>query len=110
MIFKGPIIETQIGRCLEPRSKPDEVLFPCLRKTVALAHLWAIPAFCWFGYQAHLGVLYYVGVGLVAVVLFFEHRVIQPDDPARVNMAFFTMNGVVSLVMLGCTLLDIYAF
>ena len=47
-------------------------------------------------------------VPVVAVVLVAEHRGIKPSDMSRVNMAFFTMNGVVSFAMLVCTLIDLY--
>ena len=67
-----------------------------------------MPLFCWFGFRLDLGYPYYVGVGLAAVMLFLEHRVIRPDDLSRINMAFFTMNGLVSLVMLCCTVIAIY--
>lgn len=71
-------------------------------------HLLSVGLFLGFGYEADLGVAYHVGVAVVAVVLVCEHRVISPTDMSRVNLAFFTMNGVVSLVMLLCTVLDIY--
>ncbi len=90
-------------------SLPARVGRPTALHIAALAHLWAIPLFWWFGYEVELGVLYYAGVGLAAVVLFIEHRVVRPDDLSRVNVAFFTMNGLVGVVMLGCTLLDLYA-
>lgn len=91
-------------------SLPARVGRPTALHIAALAHLWAIPLFWWFGHQVDLGVLYYSGVGLAAVVLFVEHRVVRPDDLSRVNVAFFTMNGLVGVVMLVCTLLDLYAW
>lgn len=74
----------------------------------SVVHLLSVPLFWYFGFLTGSGTAYYVGVALVAAVLFFEHRVITPMDMSRVNMAFFTMNGVVSLVMLACTILDLY--
>lgn len=71
-------------------------------------HFMSVPMFWYFGFLTGSGTAYYSGVALVAAVLFFEHRVISPTDMSRVNMAFFTMNGVVSLMMLACTILDIY--
>ena len=67
-------------------SLPARVGRPTALHIAALAHLWAIPLFCWFGYRAQLGVLYYAGVGLAAVVLYVEHRVVRPEGtsgPAR---------------------------
>jgi 4-hydroxybenzoate polyprenyltransferase len=44
-----------------------------------------------------LGVIYLVGIGLVAVLLAYEHWLVSPDDLSRMNQAFFQVNGVVSL-------------
>jgi 4-hydroxybenzoate polyprenyltransferase len=74
----------------------------------ALVHLLSVPLFWYFGFETGLGWVYDVGVAVVAVVLVAEHRVIKPSDMSRVNMAFFTMNGVVSFAMLVCTLIDLY--
>jgi 4-hydroxybenzoate polyprenyltransferase len=73
-----------------------------------LAHLLAAGLFFSFGVESGLGAAYHSGVAVVAVVLLFEHRLISPADMSRVNLAFFTMNGVVSLIMLLCTVFDLY--
>ncbi len=44
-----------------------------------------------------LGVIYLVGIGLVAVLLAYEHWLVRSDDLSRMNQAFFQVNGVVSL-------------
>jgi 4-hydroxybenzoate polyprenyltransferase len=48
---------------------------------------------------ADLGMLYGVGVALVAVLLVIENALVRADDLSRVNLAFFTINGVVSVLM-----------
>src|SRR5881409_783769 len=45
-----------------------------------------------------LGKLAIAGVGLVAMLLRYEHSLVSPDDLSRLNAAFFTMNGVISVV------------
>ena len=55
---------------------------------------------------APLGQVYLGGVLLVAGLLVYEHRLVRPDDLGRLNTAFFTMNGYISLSMLLFTLLD----
>ncbi len=52
------------------------------------------------GYAAGLGWPWYVIWLLISGVLFWEHKLVRPDDLRHVNMAFFTLNGVVSIVML----------
>ncbi len=46
----------------------------------------------------HLGALSSVGILAVAVLLTYEHGLVRPDDLSRVNAAFFTVNGYVSLL------------
>jgi 4-hydroxybenzoate polyprenyltransferase len=45
-----------------------------------------------------LGKVATVGVGVVAILLTYEHSLVAPDDLSRLNAAFFTMNGVISAV------------
>src|SRR5207244_2657756 len=44
-----------------------------------------------------LGVVYLVGVGLVSLLLAYEHWLVRPDDLSRVNQAFFQVNGIISV-------------
>ncbi len=46
----------------------------------------------------HLGTLAWVGVGAVAMLLIWEHKLVWPHDLSRVDAAFFTMNGYVSVI------------
>jgi 4-hydroxybenzoate polyprenyltransferase len=53
--------------------------------------LWLIQLFT-------LGPLAWVGVVIVAALLLYEHSIVSPGDLTRMNAAFFTMNGVISIV------------
>jgi 4-hydroxybenzoate polyprenyltransferase len=44
-----------------------------------------------------VGVLYWLGVGAVAALLAYEHSLVRPHDLRRLDAAFFTMNGVISV-------------
>lgn len=59
-----------------------------------------------FGAAAGLGVVYYLGVVVVAWLLFYEQSLVRKDDLSKLDMAFFTMNGVISLVFFVFVLLD----
>ena len=54
-----------------------------------------------------LGWKYYTGIALVALLLVYEHRVVSPEDLSRVNVAFFQVNAVISLGLLGLIALDV---
>ncbi len=74
-----------------------------------LLHLGAVAALVATGLAGErLGLVYYVGVALAALCLLWEHSLVRPDDLSRVDVAFFTMNGIVSLVLCAAGLADIY--
>jgi len=57
----------------------------------------------------HLGWLYGAGLLLAAALLLYEHGIVRADDLSRVDVAFFTLNGAVSLVVGLLALLDAFA-
>ena len=54
------------------------------------------------------GIIYYLGVALVALFLIYEQRLVSADDISRVNTAFFTINGCVSIAFAIFVALDVY--
>lgn len=50
------------------------------------------------GFSSGLGMLYGIGTAAVVILLLVEHSLVSPKDLSKVNLAFFTMNGLVSLV------------
>lgn len=71
-----------------------------------LLHGVTIPALALFGYGAGFGVWYYAGLAAAAGILAYEHRLVRPGDLSRLDAAFFTMNGVMSVTVFGFALLD----
>lgn len=56
----------------------------------------------------HLGPIYYMGVGIAAACLLYEQSLVRPDDLSQVNVAFNSMNGIVSIVLCVAAIADIY--
>jgi 4-hydroxybenzoate polyprenyltransferase len=54
------------------------------------------------------GPVAFAGIALVAGLLFWEHRIVKPNDLSRINVAFFNMNGYVSLLLLASFATDIF--
>ena len=54
-----------------------------------------------------LGVFYLAGVAIAAATLLVEQLLVSPANFTRVNAAFFTCNGVVSIVLGGCGIVDV---
>jgi len=71
-----------------------------------LLHGLALVALVLFGVGAHLGVAYYGGVAVGAALIAWEHQLVHPGDLSRLNAAFFTANGIVSIVVFLGALLD----
>jgi 4-hydroxybenzoate polyprenyltransferase len=58
------------------------------------------------GVLASLGVLYFVGVAIVAGLIAYEQSIVKPNDLSRVNLAFFTLNGWISVSLFAFVLLE----
>jgi len=54
-----------------------------------------------------VGVLHRLGVLVVAGLLAYEHRIVRPGDLRRLDAAFFTVNGVISVVYFAFVALDV---
>ena len=59
------------------------------------------------GLFAQTGFLYWLGFAAVAVVLYWEHRLVAPDDLSRINRAFFDYNAYVSMGYFVATFADL---
>ena len=71
-----------------------------------LLHGVTIPALALFGWGAGFGWWYYAGLLAAAGILAWEHHLVRPGDLSRLNAAFFTMNGVMSVTVFAFALLD----
>ena len=59
------------------------------------------------GLTIGVGVLYWLGVAVVAGLLLYEHSLVSPRDTSRLDMAFFTLNGVISVTFFLFVLADV---
>jgi 4-hydroxybenzoate polyprenyltransferase len=57
--------------------------------------------------RENLGTISFAGLGAVALLLFYEHSLVRPSDLSRVNTAFFTINGWISILLCVTTAIDI---
>jgi 4-hydroxybenzoate polyprenyltransferase len=71
-----------------------------------LLHLLTLALLVWYGSGTAFGWIYYAGVGAAALLLLWEHRLVKPNDLSRLDAAFFTMNGVMSIVVFLGALMD----
>jgi 4-hydroxybenzoate polyprenyltransferase len=72
-----------------------------------LLHVLALGALVALAPAAGLGIFYLAGVVLVGALLVWEHAIVRPNDLSRLNMAFFNLNGYVSMAFLAAVVADI---
>lgn len=72
-----------------------------------LFHISALVFLLTTGMLLELGTFYFIGVAIAAAILGYEHWLIKPNDLSRSGAAFFTWNGVLSVVMFIFTLLAV---
>jgi 4-hydroxybenzoate polyprenyltransferase len=73
----------------------------------SLSHLNAVIFYALAGWAAGLSWIYYLCFAASAVLLLVEHLILSEKDMSRVNMAFFTINGVVAAGLGLGTILDV---
>jgi 4-hydroxybenzoate polyprenyltransferase len=72
-----------------------------------LLHVLTVVLLVAVGVGLHLGWLYWLGVAAVAALLAYEHSLVRPGDLKRLDAAFFTVNGVISVVFFAFVLAEV---
>lgn len=73
----------------------------------SLFHLLTVIFLALVGLSAGLGIVYWSGMAAAALILFWEHRLVKPNDLSRINRAFFDFNAYVSVGYFLTTLGDL---
>jgi 4-hydroxybenzoate polyprenyltransferase len=60
------------------------------------------------GFYGQFGLWYWIGVGIFCCLLIYQHTLVKPNDLKKVNMAFFTTNGIASVVFAIFVILDLF--
>jgi 4-hydroxybenzoate polyprenyltransferase len=74
-----------------------------------IAHIATVGCLISAGLGLSVGGLYWVGVAVVGVLLAYEHALVRPGDLRRLDAAFFTMNGVISVAFAAFVIADAVA-
>lgn len=78
-----------------------------LRASFAL-HILSVAFIALFGVAAGFGGYYFLGTALIAGLIVYEHTLVSPNDVSRVNVAFFNVNGVISVGLLIFVCLELF--
>jgi 4-hydroxybenzoate polyprenyltransferase len=77
-------------------------------KLALASHVLMLGCLAGLWWTAELGWVFLVGVAVVAALLAYEHSLVRPDDLARVNLAFFHVNAVISVGLFVVALADMW--
>jgi 4-hydroxybenzoate polyprenyltransferase len=72
-----------------------------------LFHVGTLSLLAAAGLGLDVGFLYWLGVAAVAALLAYEHSLVRPGDLRRLDAAFFTVNGVISIIFLAFVFADV---
>jgi 4-hydroxybenzoate polyprenyltransferase len=90
--------DCEFDRTYGLHSVPRYIGIPKALMFARLLHLAMIGLLIWLVVAFHLGALAFIGIAAVALLLGYEHSLVSHDDLSKLNAAFFTMNGVISVV------------
>jgi len=83
-----------------------------ISKAVKVARLFHLLTFLFLlilgFYHERLGFLYFTGLFLLAGFLVYEHSLVKPEDLSKLNKAFFTVNGWISVLFMTVVVLDYF--
>ena len=71
-----------------------------------ILHTMSVAALAAAGVAAGVGWIYGVGVVVAAALLIYEHSLVRVDDLSRLDAAFFSMNGIISIAFFGFVLAE----
>jgi 4-hydroxybenzoate polyprenyltransferase len=89
-------------------SLPQAIGVPRAFIAARAMHLAMLALLVWFGILFKFGWIGWLGAGIVALLLAYEHSLVSPRDLRRLNAAFFTMNGVIATVFLVFVAADLW--
>ena len=77
-------------------------------KLASAMHVICIACFFAVGVMLSLGQIYFIGVGVAAGTLVYQHRIVSPTDFSQVTQRYFMRNGIVSVAIFVCAWLSFY--
>ena len=75
-------------------------------KISKIFHVVCVICFIAVGVTLNLGAMYFIGVGIAALTLIYQHLIVSPTDFSQITQAYFMRNGIVSVAICLCTWLN----
>jgi 4-hydroxybenzoate polyprenyltransferase len=92
--------DTEFDREAKLFSLPSRVGIPAALRLSTLFHILTVGFLATTAALTKSGPIAFGGIVIVAGILFWEHRIVKPNDLSRINVAFFNLNGYISILLL----------
>lgn len=90
------------------RSIPVRFGIPFALRLAQISHALTVALLGAVGWWFGLGWPFWLGLAAIAALFVWEHSLVKPDDLSKVNMAFFNVNGYISLTIFVATVIAVY--
>ncbi len=100
--------DVEFDRAEGLHSIPAEHGIPAALRVSAWMHVFTAVCLLALWPIAHLGYAYVVGCVIACALLYYEHRLVPPDDLSKLGFAFFNLNGYIAVVVFAFTFLGLY--
>ncbi|MBP7689919.1 MAG: putative 4-hydroxybenzoate polyprenyltransferase [Thermoflexales bacterium] len=100
--------DTEFDRAEKLHSIPARFGNAVALRLAQVSHVITIGLLGAVGLVMHLGGVYWIGLAIVAALLIYEHSLVKPNDLSKVNLAFFNVNGYISITIFVATLVALY--
>lgn len=101
------LFDLEVDRAQRLHSFPVRFGVPATFTASRACHALTVACLVAAGLGLPVGVLYWIGVAAVAGLLTYEHSLVSPSDLRRLDTAFFTLNGVISVTFFTFILADV---
>jgi len=100
--------DTEFDRAARLHSVPARWGNAVALRVARLSHAITIGLLGIAGLVMKLGGVYWIGLAIVAALLIYEHALVKPNDLSKVDIAFFNVNGYISITIFVATLVALY--
>jgi 4-hydroxybenzoate polyprenyltransferase len=100
--------DTEVDRREGLQSVPARFGNAAALNLAKLCHALTVALLGGTGVLMGLGAFYWIGLAIVAALLIYEHSLVKPDDLSKVNVAFFNVNGYISVTIFVATALAVF--
>lgn len=100
--------DEEFDKSLKLRSIPARMGTRNALRFSSVLHIIAVSFIIRAGFGGGFGMLFWVGTIIFSILILYQHLLVKPNDLSRLNLAFFTTNGIASLVFASFVILDLY--